>query len=149
MSDVRTATVPRPAVPYLRIPPDADPYLVGTVCSRCAATFVGARKVCSRCGARGGMGTMALSNEGTLHTYSIVYRSFPGVSVPFVSAVVDLEGGGCLKGNLINVKPDPREITFGMPVEVVFRDAGRRDADGNAYLSYFFQPRTAGGGQAR
>jgi hypothetical protein len=28
-----------------------------------------------------------------------------------------------------------------MPVEVVYDDAlGRKDADGNAYLSYFFQP---------
>jgi len=28
-----------------------------------------------------------------------------------------------------------------MPVEVVFKDAlGRKDKDGNSYLSYFFQP---------
>ena len=34
-----------------------------------------------------------------------------------------------------------QSIPFDMPVEVVFDDAlGRKDADGNAYLSYFFQP---------
>jgi hypothetical protein len=28
-----------------------------------------------------------------------------------------------------------------MPIEVVFGDAlGRKDRDGNSYLSYFFQP---------
>jgi hypothetical protein len=30
---------------------------------------------------------------------------------------------------------------MGMPVRVVFKDAlGRKDKDGNAYLSYFFEP---------
>jgi hypothetical protein len=27
-----------------------------------------------------------------------------------------------------------------MPVNVVFRDAGRKDKDGNSYMSYFFTP---------
>jgi uncharacterized OB-fold protein len=64
------------------------------------------------------------------------------VALPYVSAIVDLEGGCSIKGNLIHVAPDPKEIPFGMPVEVVYGDAlGRKDAEGNAYLSYFFQPR--------
>jgi hypothetical protein len=30
---------------------------------------------------------------------------------------------------------------MGMPVKVVYQDAlGRKDRDGNSYLSYFFQP---------
>ena len=83
-----------------------------------------------------------MSNAGTLYTYSIVYRSFPGIEVPYVSAVVDLEGGGTIKGNLIGVEPDPNKIRFGMPVAVVFKDAlGRKDKEGASYLSYFFQPR--------
>ena len=45
-----------------------------------------------------------------------------------------------MKGNLINVEPDPERIKLGMAVDVVFRDAGRKDADGNSYVSYFFQP---------
>jgi hypothetical protein len=29
-----------------------------------------------------------------------------------------------------------------MPVDVVYKDAlGRKDADGNSYVSYFFEPR--------
>ena len=55
--------------------------------------------------------------------YSIVHRSFPGVEVPYVSAIVDLEGGGTVKGNLIDVEPDPAKIKFGMPVEVVYEIA--------------------------
>ena len=43
---------------------------------------------------------------------------------------------------LINCEPDPANIEFDMPVEVVYADAlGRKDSDGNSYMSYFFQPK--------
>jgi uncharacterized OB-fold protein len=142
MSEQRVATGPLPVVPFLRIPDHGDPYLEGCVCSRCESVFLGVRAVCSRCGARDQLTTRALANQGTLYAYSIVHRSFPGVVVPYVSAIVDLDGGGSIKGNLINVEPDPKLVPFGMQVEVVFGDAlGRKDGEGNAYLSYFFQPR--------
>lgn len=143
MPEERPATGPLPVVPFLKIPDDGEPYLEGSVCKRCDTTFLAPRSVCAKCGARDQMETRRLSNQGTLHAYSIVHRSFPGVAVPYVSAIVDLEGGGTVKGNLINVDPDPKQIPFGMPVEVVYGDAlGRKDAEGNSYLSYFFQPRS-------
>jgi uncharacterized OB-fold protein len=135
-------TSPLPVVSFLKIPEGGAPYLEGQVCKRCDAIFLGPRSVCSRCGARDQMQVKALSNAGTLYTYSIVYRSFPGIEVPYVSAVVDLEGGGTIKGNLIGVEPDPNKIWLGMPVSVVYGDAlGRKDREGTSYLSYFFQPR--------
>ena len=135
-------TRPLPVVSYLKIPSADAPYLEGFVCEGCSATFLGQRTVCSKCGARNQLKARRLSNHGTVYVYSIVHRSFPGVAVPYVSAIVDLEGGGTVKGNLVNVDPDPRQIPFGMPVEVIYADAlERRDGEGNAYLSYFFQPR--------
>ena len=132
---------PLPVVPYLIIPEDGDPYLEGHKCGACGATFLGERTVCSKCGARDQMSTVKLPNSGKLYAYSIVHRSFPGIEVPYISAVVDLDDGTAIKGNLINVEPDPENIEFGMPVEVVFDDAlGRKDKDGNSYLSYFFKP---------
>ena len=136
------ADKPLPAVGYLKIPENGNPYLQGCKCSACGAVFLGERDNCSKCGARGGMEEVQLSNQGELYSYCIVHRSFPGIEVPYVSAIVDLEGGGTVKGNLINVEPEPDKIPFGMPVEVVYDDAlGRKDRDGNSYLSYFFQPR--------
>ena len=133
---------PLPAVDYLKIPDDGEPYLEGHRCQSCGAIFLGARSVCSKCGAREGIVPIKLSNQGSLYAYSIVHRSFPGIEVPYISAIVDLEDGAAVKGNLINVDPDPDKIEFGMPVEVVYGDAlGRKDREGNAYLSYFFQPR--------
>lgn len=132
---------PLPAVEYLKIPDDGDPYLEGQKCSACDAVYLGERSTCSKCGARDQIEAVKLSNNGSLYAYSIVHRSFPGIEVPYVSAIVDLEGGGTVKGNLINVEPDPEKIEFGMPIEVVYDDAlGRKDSDGNSYLSYFFQP---------
>ena len=96
--------------------------------------------VCANCGTRNQMKTVKLANKGKLYNFTIVHRNFPGVEVPFISAIVDLEGGGSLKGNLVDMIPSAEAIKFDMPVNVVFRDAGRKDKDGNSYLSYFFTP---------
>jgi uncharacterized OB-fold protein len=142
MIEALAATGPLPVVSFLKRSAAGAPFLEGHECQGCRAIFFGPRLACSKCGARDRLVAKALSNTGTLYTFSIVYRSFPGIAVPYVSAVVDLDGGGTLKGNLIDVEPDPRNIALGMAVEVVYRDAlGRKDKDGNSYLSYFFQPR--------
>ena len=105
-----------------------------------SAIFLGERPNCSSCGARGSLEPRKLSNEGTLYVYSIVHRSFPGIEVPYVSAIVDLEGGGTVKGNLINIDPDPAKIEMGMRVEVVYDKAPIQDKEGNNYMIYAFQP---------
>ena len=84
---------PLPADPYLKLPEDGDPYLEGHECGSCGSIFLGERDVCSKCGARDQMSAKKLSTSGKLHVYSIVHRSFPGIEVPYVSAIVDLDGG--------------------------------------------------------
>ena len=143
MAEEKAASKPLPVVPFLKLPDDGEPYLEGHKCGECGSIFLGERSVCSKCGARDRLQATRLSNRGNLHVFSIVHRSFPGIDVPYVSAIVDLEGGGTVKGNLINIDPDPEKIDFGMPVEVVYKDAlGRKDREGNSYVSYFFQPRS-------
>ena len=135
------AARPLPVVPWLKLPEGGDPYLEGHKCSQCSSLFLGERRVCSKCGTRDQLAPVKLANRGKLYVYSIVHRSFPGGEVPYVSAIVDLDGGGTVKGNLIGVDPDPEKIRFGMPVQVVYKDAlGRKDREGHSYVSYFFQP---------
>ena len=136
----QAAAKPLPVVPYLKIPESGEPYLEGHKCGHCGEVFLGQRLVCASCGARGQMSAVKLSNKGKLYNFTIVHRNFPGVPVPFISSIVDLEGGGCLKGNLLDMVPSAEAIKFDMPVNVVIRDAGRKDRDGNSYLSYFFTP---------
>lgn len=137
------ATETRPVVDWLILPEKGEPYLEGHKCGNCGAMYLGRRDTCAKCFARDAMEAVKLSSKGELYAYTIVYRSFPGIEVPFVSCIVDLDDGTAIKGNLINIDPDPESIETGMPVEVIFGDAGRKDAAGNSYVSYFFQPAEA------
>jgi uncharacterized OB-fold protein len=143
MAEKTAAKGPLPVVEWLVIPEKGDPYLEGQRCRKCSAIFLGKRSTCSSCGAHEQLDAIRLSNRGTLYVYSIVHRSFPGIEVPYVSAVVDLEGGGTVKGNLIHIEPDPAKIRMGMPVEVIYAIAPQKDREGNEYLTYYFQPASA------
>lgn len=138
------AKKPLPIVSFLRIPENEPPYLAGTKCGACGQVFLGDdRTVCSACSARGRMQPMRLADRGELYVFSIIHRSFPGVETPFISAVVDLEGGGTVKGTLKNIAPEPERIQLGMPVEVIYEIAPRKDKEGNEYLTFYFQPASA------
>ncbi len=139
--ETAAGSAPLPVVPYLKIPESGDPYLEGQECQSCGAIFLGERSVCAKCGARDQMKAKRLSNRGDLYVFSIVHRSFPGIEVPYVSAIVDLEGGGTVKGNLVGIEPSPEHVKMGMPVDVIYQIAPRKDRDGNEYLTYYFQPR--------
>lgn len=147
MSDLapaaETEAALQPAVDYLRLgKEDGHPYLFGSKCRACGQVFVGERDNCARCAARGQMDEIALGTTGRLYNYTIVYRSFPGVAVPFISAIVDLDGGGTVKGNLLDIDPTPEAIHFDMPVEMVFRGAELANAAGKGFVSHFFVPAT-------
>ena len=130
----------RPIKPFVKLPPNEKPYLAGLICKACGEVLLGgqSRLACPKCGGRKGFSDTKLAETGSLYIFTTVERSFPGVPTPFISAIVDLDGGGVLKGNLRNVKP--AKVKFGMPVKVVFDDAGRTDKSNNSYISYFFEP---------
>ena len=73
-----------PAVSYLKIPDKGDPYLEGHKCGNCGAVFLGERSVCSKCFSRDNMSAIKLEETGVLHSFSVVYRSFPGIDVPYI-----------------------------------------------------------------
>jgi len=143
MSETQVAAKPLPVVKFLKIPESGDPYLEGYKCENCGQVFLEDHPSCAACRTRGTLKAYRLSNKGKLYNFTVVHRNFPGVEVPFISAIVDLEGGGTLKGNLMDIVPSPEALKFDMPVDVVYRDAGRKDRDGNSYLSYFFTPAKA------
>lgn len=129
----------RGAAPCIVISENGGAHVEARRCTACAAVLTRPSLACPSCGARGTLQPFQVTERGVLHSYSIVHRSFPGVAVPFVSAIVDMADGTVLKGNLRKVDPKPELLRFGMPVKLVFGDAGRTDAQGNAYVSYFFE----------
>jgi uncharacterized protein len=85
-----------------------------------------------------------LSNTGKLRSFTIVHRTVPGVPAPYVSALVDLDGGGSVKGNLVNIPPDPEHVKLGMPVRMTTFVAGTDD-DGTEAVVFGFEPSAEGG----
>ena len=142
MSETTTETKakPLPAASYLKIPEEGSPYLEGYKCENCGEVFLAEHPACAACRKRGTLKPYRLADTGKLYNFTVVHRNFPGVEVPFISAIVDLDGGGSVKGNLVDIVPSPEALKFDMPVKVVYRDAGRKDREGNSYLSYFFVP---------
>jgi len=131
---------PRPALPWIRLD-GPEPFVEGRLCRACGARTAATHLACPACGARNSIETYRAPTTGKLHAYSIVRRSYPGVPVPFISAIVDLDDGLTLKGNLINVAAEPGALPVGMPVRMVFGDAlGRTDKDGASYVAFFFEP---------
>ena len=126
--------------PYLKAPAGEDPYLEGQKCGECGAISLKERMACAACGARGSIAPVKLATTGTLHSFSIIYRAFPGIEVPFISAIADLDGGGTIKTNMIGIDPDPAKIELGMKIEVTYGIAPRKDADGNEYMMYWIKP---------
>jgi uncharacterized OB-fold protein len=133
-------TLLQPATSYTRVDGEGAHYLQGSRCDACQAVFLGDRENCGRCGTRSRMLPMALARRGRLYNYTIVYRSYPGIKVPFISAIVDLEGGGTVKGNLLQVEPNPAHLYFDMPVRMVFQDAGIANTEATGYIAHFFVP---------
>ena len=93
-------------------------------CGDCNQAYFYPRDICPHCFSRNTSWIQA-SGKGTLHTFAIVHRApTPAFrdDAPFVVAMVDLEEGVRMPTNLVEVEPDPANITIGMAVEVVFED---------------------------
>lgn len=128
---------PVPLVDYLVLA-DEGPYLVAKECEGCGALYFDRRTACAKCGERG-FGERRLAERGTLRTFTIVHRAAPGVPTPYVSCVVDLDGGGVVKANLLEVDPEPGKIRLGTPVELTTFVAGSDD-EGTEAVGFGFRP---------
>ena len=139
MSEAEAPEAPPPLVPYLKVE-NGKPFISGARCEACGHVFVGEREVCAKCTARGRMKPVHIAETGKLYAFTIVERSFPGVQVPFVDAVVDMDDGSHLKGTLLDVAPDPEKLAFDLPVKLVYREAVPINTKGKPYLTYYFVP---------
>lgn len=128
-------------VDYLNLA-DEGAYLSAKECSECGALYFDRRVACAKCGGRD-FGERRLSNRGTLRAFTIVHRAAPGIATPYVSAVVDLDGGGVVKANLVDVDPDPEHVELGLPVELTTFLAGTDD-EGTEAVAFGYRPTAHG-----
>jgi uncharacterized OB-fold protein len=127
-----------PIVDYLVLEGNGEAHLVAKECTSCGALYFDRRNACANCGARD-FGAKRLSNTGVVRAFSIVQRAAPGVPAPFASAVVDLDGGGKVKANVVGIDPTPDNIKLGMPVAMTTFVAGTDD-NGTEAVAFGYRP---------
>src|SRR5215469_17753820 len=125
-----------PYVGYLSL--GSDPHLVANECSSCGALFFDRRNACAKCGARD-FGPRRLANDGVLRAFTIVHRASPDVQVPYVSGIVDLDGGGVVKANIIGIDPEPGSVALGMKVRLTTFGVGT-DSEGTQAVGFGYEP---------
>lgn len=125
-----------PYVGYLSI--GEDPHLTANECASCGALFFDRRNACANCGARE-FGSRRLASDGVLRAFTIVHRATPGVAVPYVSGIIDLDGGGVVKANVVGIDPDPANVALGMKVRLTTFGIGT-DSQGTEAVSFGFEP---------
>ena len=125
-----------PLVDYLVL--GSNPHLVANECTSCGARFFDRRNACASCG-KIEFKKVDVPTAGEVRAFTIVSFAAPGVPVPYVAALVDC-GGTSVRGNLINVEPDPDHVTLGMPVQLATQVIGT-DESGTEAIGFGFEPR--------
>jgi uncharacterized protein len=124
-----------PLVDYLVL--GDEPHLVARECAACGARYFDRRNACAGC-----FGTefrpVDVPTEGELRTFTIVAHAAPGIPVPFVAGVVDCDGTS-VRGNVINVPPDPDHVHTGMKVRLATYSLGA-DSAGTEAIGFGFEP---------
>jgi uncharacterized protein len=125
-----------PVVDYLVL--EGNPHLVAQACSSCGALFFDRRNACARCGKRE-FEPRPLATTGTVRSFTIVHRAAPNVPVPYVSSVVELDGGGVVKANIVDAGADAEKFELGMPVRLTTFRCGL-DEEGTEAVAFGFTP---------
>jgi uncharacterized OB-fold protein len=126
-----------PIVDYLVLD-DGAPHLVANRCDTCGALYFDRRNACAKCSGRS-FTKERLADDGKVRSFTIVHRAAPGVPTPYVSAIVDLSGGGVVKANVLNVEPTPDHVRFGMDVRLTTTVAGVDD-EGTEAVQFGYEP---------
>jgi uncharacterized OB-fold protein len=125
-----------PVVGYLSL--EGSAHLVGQECAGCGAIFLDRRSGCARCSGEV-FHARPLSPDGVLRAFTIVHRAPPAVETPFAVGIVDLDGGGTVKANLVGVAASPEGLRSGTAVRFTTFVAGHR-ADGAEVVSFGYAP---------
>ncbi len=122
--------------------------LLGSKCKKCSTVFFPPRIVCPKCKeALNGspekkdpiMAKTKLSGKGEILSHTTVHVAPPGFEsqTPYTMAIIKLEEGPKITGQIIGCNPD--EIAIGKKVESVFRKIREDGPDGVIYYGYKFK----------
>ena len=100
----------------------AEHRLVVQRCTDCAHTRLPPAPICPECRSDGSE-WQEVSGRGEIYSYTVVHRPIAlDQQVPFVIAVVALEGAGGVRMISNIVDADPDELSIGLALEVAWED---------------------------
>ena len=93
-------------------------------CIDCSEAFFYPRLHCPKCNTDK-VEWFQASGRGTLYSYMINYRPAPGfeAEAPYAIAVIELEEGPRMMGNIVGIENTPENLVLDMPLRVKFTDA--------------------------
>jgi uncharacterized OB-fold protein len=116
--------------------------LIGAKCGNCGRLYFPPRSVCPQCHRKsiGKMERFKLSGSGEILTFSVVHDAPSQLELqkPYVIAIVQMEEGIRLTGQVIDV--DPAEVQVGMKVRTTMRKLGEEGSSGVINYGYKFVP---------
>lgn len=128
-----------PAVPrfWRRIPNRYN--LIGTKCTNCDSVFFPPRSICPECRRIGKLESYELDGKGEIVSYTKVRVPPEGFEdeTPYILAIVELEEGPRITGQIADVNPE--DIEVGDKVEATFRHMGEEGEKGIIYYGYKFR----------
>ncbi len=115
--------------------------MIGRECGNCSKVYFPPREMCPKCrrSSLGKMEKVKLSGKGKVISYSIIHDGLPEFSmqVPYTVAIVELEEGAKITGQIVDCCPDSIEI--GSEVQAVFRKLGEEGKSGIIHYGYKFR----------
>lgn len=126
-----------PIVNYLVID-DGEPYLVAHESERSGALSFTRRNADPKSG-EPAFTCRRLATTGTVKAFTVVQRDAPGVDVPYASIIVELDGGGVVRGRLVGTSRHPRNVATISRVRLTTFVAGV-DELGTEAIAFAFEP---------
>jgi uncharacterized OB-fold protein len=117
---------------------DADGilHLIGTLCRDCDTRLFPPVEICPECLSEE-LAPVALSQHGTLYSWSVVHVAPKGWRLPYIAGYVDLPDGVRVFAHIVGAASDA--LAFDMAVELCRAELGTGE-DGRPVESYAFTP---------
>lgn len=113
--------------------------LIGSKCETCATYFFPKRPICPKCRRKGNIKEVQFSGKGRIYSFTEVHSPPEGFEeqAPYVLAIVELEEGARVMGQIVDVKKE--DVKIGQEVEAVFRVIQRDDPEGLIHYGFKFR----------
>ncbi|MBC3244977.1 Zn-ribbon domain-containing OB-fold protein [Pseudomonas lurida] len=111
------------------------PNLFGSECNQCSIRTFPARSFCPACNSDDVEQDVALANEGTIYSYTVIRQAPGGRKTPYTLAYVDLTDGVRV---MAQIDAPIETLQINLPVRLHIRPVGEQE--GCELIGYVFVP---------